>query len=339
MSGTLIIRLKGLGDIVHLIPVLRLLRQQNPAENIGLLCQKPFGQIIPPELGIRIFELPNHAGVTDTFKLIREIRKQRYSRLFDLFANPRTAVISLFTGIKERFGFDYRIRRHAYTKTFAPQNPNKHLMYLFGDFFAHFGVAGQLTPPDLKFPASVQEKAMLAIKEGFSGRRPLLGINPHTTYPSKAWPEEHWIEFINLWHGKTGNPALVTWGPGERRAAEKIVEKAGKEKAFIHEAVAIDEFAALLAGLDMFVTADTGPMNIAWAVNTPTVAIFGPTTREAVMPRGPQHVSLYDETLACLQCHQEVCAHKSCMWSIKPAQVIEKILQKYDLADTRKHHE
>lgn len=336
MPGKLIIRLKGLGDIVHLIPVLRLLRRQNPDETIALLCQKPFGQIVPPELGIKLFELPNHAGIVETVKLLRAIRRERFSTLYDLFANPRTAVISILSGIRERYGFDYRFRRHAYTKTFSPANPNRHLMFLFGEFFNHFGIDGELAFPGLKMSESAGRKAADSIKAGFFGHRPLLGINPHTTYPSKAWPEEYWVELIKLWHAHTGNPVLVTWGPGERAAAEAIVAAAGTGSAFVHEAVKIDEFAALLACLDLFVTADTGPMNIAWAVDTPTVAIFGPTTREAVEPRGDRHLSLYEESLTCLQCHQETCPHKSCMWAIKPQTVLAKIIDKYDLADTRK---
>ncbi|MDD3148452.1 MAG: glycosyltransferase family 9 protein, partial [Candidatus Riflebacteria bacterium] len=267
---------------------------------------------------------------------LRDIRRCRFTQLFDLFANPRTALISLLSGIKNRYGFDYRVRRHAYTRTFAPTNPNRHLMLLFGEFFSHFGIDGELSFPDLVFPSEVCSRAAKSIEKTYDGLRPLLGINPHTTYPSKAWPEEYWVEFIKLWHEKTGRPVMVTWGPGEREAAEAIVTAAGQKCAFIHEPVKIDEFAALLASLDLFLTADTGPMNIAWAVNTPTVALFGPTTREAVMPRGEIHLSLFDESLPCLQCHQETCSHKSCMWSMKPHNVLNQILQKYDLENTRK---
>lgn len=339
MAGTLIIRLKGLGDIVHLLPVLRMMRSQEPEKSVALLCQKPFGQIIPPDLGIKVFELPNHASVADTFRLLKEIRRCRFDRLFDLYGNPRTAVISFLSGIRERYGFDYRIRRLAYHKTFSPGNPNRHLMYLFGEFFASFGINGELQHPNLQMPSDVCARAISAISPAFNGHRPLLGINPHTTYQSKAWPEEHYVEFIRLWFARTGNPVLVTWGPGERAAAEAIVNKAGPEKAFVHGAVKIDEFAALLASLDLFLTADTGPMNIAWAVNTPTVALFGPTTREAVMPRGNIHLSLFNEEIDCLQCHQENCAHRTCMNSMLPAWVFDRVMKKYNLTDTRASHE
>lgn len=334
MSGILIIRLKGLGDIVHLIPILRMLRASDASQTIGLLCQKPFGQIIPPELDIRIFELPAHAGIVETAKLLKKIRQTGFGQLYDLYSNPRTAIISLLSGIKKRYGFDYRIRRWAYSKTFSPPNPNLHLMYLFGDFFKHFGIVGELKHPALAMSETVRNKAIAAISKNGMPARPLLGINPHTTYPSKAWPEEYYIEFIKLWFEYTHKPILVTWGPGERQTAERIVEKAGKDKAFTHEAVKIDEFAALLTLLDLFLTADTGPMNIAWAVNTPTIALFGPTTREAVAPRGKQHLSLFNENIPCLQCHLEVCSHKSCMYEMKPEWVFARINEKYNLKHT-----
>jgi heptosyltransferase-2 len=305
-----------------------MLRQKFPEMPIGLLCQKPFGQIVPPELRVKIFHLPPHAGFFATLKVLKAIRKQHYSHLFDLFANPRTAVISLLSGIKNRYGFDYRYRRHAYTKTYHPPDANLHLMKLFADFFAEFGFAGQVTHPQLVASPAASKKVA-----AFSAKllRPLLGINPHTTYPSKAWPEEYFVEFINLWFDKFQTPVLVTWGPGERDAAADIIAKAGSEKAVLQPEVSIMEFAALLSELDLFLTGDTGPMNIAWACNTPTVALFGPTTRKAVAPEGDRHLVLFTPELDCLECHQEQCSHKSCMTSMKPAWVFDQVVRHYSL--------
>ena len=328
MSGILIIRLKGLGDIVHLLPSLRMLRRDYPEQPVSLLCQKPFGQIIPAELGVSVFELPPHAGIAETFRLLRQLRRQQFDYLFDLFANSRTAVISLLSGAKQRFGFDYRIRRHAYHQTFAPADPNLHLMQLFSQFFAHFGFSGEISHPDLQPELSPELQQFFA---GLSHDRPLLGINPHTTYPSKAWPEEYFVELIRLWFARTGRRTLVTWGPGEKQAAQRIIDAAGQEKCVLQPQVSIMEFAALLRQLDVFLTGDTGPMNIAWAVNSPTVALFGPTTRKAVAPQGERHMTLFNAEIECLQCHLEQCSHKSCMYSMKPEWVFQKIVSKYCL--------
>ncbi|MGM0600843.1 MAG: glycosyltransferase family 9 protein [Candidatus Rifleibacteriota bacterium] len=261
---------------------------------------------------------------------MKQIRKQKFTYLFDLFANPRTAVISLLSGIKKRFGFDYRYRRNAYTQTYSPPDPNLHLMRLFAEFFAEFGFKGKIVPPDLIPDPEFYEHTDKFFAANNLGKT-VVAVNPHTTYPSKAWPREHFIKFIELWHNKFDSPVIITWGPGEKNAAQEIVKDAGSDKAVLQPEVNIIEFAAFLSRLNLFVTADTGPMNIAWAVNTPTVALFGPTTRKAVAPEGPQHLSLFNPEIECLQCHQEVCSHKSCMYSMKPEWVFDKIIKKYKL--------
>ena len=329
MSGILVMRLRGLGDIIHLLPVLRMLREQNPDETIGLFCQKPFGQIIPPELKISIIEMPPGAGFAQLLELARRIRRYRFDRVFDLFSNPATAIVTALSGIKQRYGFDYRVRRWAYSRTYKALNPNCHLMKLFADFFAYFGITGELKPPRITPSISSLARAYNALPEHFRQVTPLLGINPHTTYPAKAWPREHFIEFIRLWHIATGQPVLVTWGPGERAAAESLAKEAGAERAFVHDSLRIDEFAALLSRFDLFLTCDTGPMNIAWALDIPVVALFGPTTREPVYPRGDKHLVIFNESLDCLQCHRETCSHRSCMYSLTPQQVFTAVSKKY----------
>jgi len=332
MSGILVMRLRGLGDIVHLLPIFRMLREQNPEETIGFFCQRPFGQIIPPELNITVIEMPPGAGFAQLLALARRIRRYRFDSVFDLFSNPATAIVTALSGIRHRYGFDYRVRRWAYSQTYTAPDPNRHLMQLFADFFAHFGVTGELKPPRIKPSSAMLERVIAAVPERYRKISPLLGINPHTTYQSKAWPREHFLEFIKLWYEKTRQPVLVTWGPGERAAAESLARDAGPEMAFVHDSLRIDEFAALLSRLDLFLTCDTGPMNIGWAVDVPVVALFGPTTREPVYPRGNKHLVLYSDSVDCLQCHRETCNHRASMYSLSPAKVHGAIVEKYKFA-------
>ena len=329
MSGYLIIRLKGLGDIIHLIPSLQMIRENEPNTPIGFLCQKPFGDIIPNRLNVKIFELPAHAGIKETIKIIKHVKTQHYDKLLDLYGNPRTAVLSFSSNIPQRYGFDYRIRKYAYSKTFQPKDSNLHLTKLFHNFFSYFGINGNITTPNLDLSKDAILYARTLINENRIGNFPILGINPHTTYPSKAWPTEYFIKFIKLWHKTTGGKCLITWGPNEIEKTNLIINNVGKHLAFTHKAISISAFAALLSELDLFLTADTGPMNIAWAVKTPTITLFGPTTRRAVAPVGPQHLTLFRKEVKCLQCHKEVCNDMQCMNKMTPEWVLDKILEKY----------
>ena len=330
MSGILIIRPQGLGDIIHLVPSLKMLREKFPQEKIALLCRRGFGSIIPREYDIKLIEMPAHANLKEMAALIKQIRREHFEKLFDLFGNPRTAVISLFSGVKDRYGFDYRIRKYAYKDTYAPPNPNKHLMQLFADFFAHFGIEGKVEYPNIKMPLEIVKNAEKSI-EGINVKHPFLGINPNSGCQSRAWPKEHIIKFINLWFEKTKSPVLLTQGPDEGEYVNEIIKEAGAEKAFTHKPVKTDEFLALLGKLDIFLTSDTGPMNISWAAGTPTVAMYGATTSEPTAPRGDKHLLLIADGIDCLRCHKDYCEDKKCMKALTPEYVLQRIIEKYNL--------
>jgi heptosyltransferase II len=86
------------------------------------------------------------------------------------------------------------------------------------------------------------------------------------------------------------------------------------------------ELIAVLARCDVFLTNDSGPMHIAVACHVPTVAIFGPTTKElGFFPYGPGHIVI-EKNLACRPCGlhgARSCplVHFECMKSITPDEV------------------
>lgn len=327
----LIIRTQGIGDIVLMIPALRSLVKNYPDEEFVLLCYKGFGLCLPPELNIKVLELPRHAGFSDTLKLLKAIRSEKFDRVFDLYSNPRTAIITLLSGIKERYGFKHHYRHivynHKLENKFDGIN-HIHQTELYCKFFRNFGFKCEFCEPNLKMSEELVEKAKLAIPEQFTGIKPLIAINPNSTFPTRAWPEENIVDFIKLWYEKTKTPVMLTWGPGEEKISQSIIEKAGAEKVFMHKPVKLNEFVALLSCLDMFISGDSGPMHMAWAVGTPVVALFGPTTAEDVEPVGDKNITLVANEIKCLRCHKEYCDTKECMHKITAEMVLEAVEKK-----------
>jgi ADP-heptose:LPS heptosyltransferase len=328
MPGSLFIRLKGMGDIVHVIPCLEQYRQEHPDEDVVFLCQKPFGDIIPDRLRIKVWQISPRAGWPETAHWIRKIRRHQFERVVDLFGNPRTALLTLLSGASRRLGFSYRIRRWAYNQHFLPRDANRHLMRLFEEFFGAFSlIHTPVTPPIL----DLDPEDVRWAKKWASENLPdfVLGVNPHTTYPSKAWPREHFSDFIRLWYQRTGRAVLVFYGPGEEATARAIQQALPVGAAVIPPPLSVRRFLALLAQVSLFVTADTGPMNLAWAMQVPTIALFGPTTRRAVAPHGDQHLVLHHPTLPCLECHRETCDDGRCMSELTPDVVYRRMVETY----------
>lgn len=332
MNKILVIRLKGLGDIINLLPSLKILRNNFKESNITLLCQKPFGEIIPPELNIKTIQISPNAGIYTMLQLIKNIRKQRYDILFDLYCNSRTAIISLLSNIKKRIGFNYRIRKYAYTDIYTPKDPNKFLANLFADFFAEFGINGQLERIKPYFSKQDLDNVKRNLKNKLYSGGLILGINPFTTYPSKRWPWEYYIEIVKKWYLCLGEPAIIFYGPSEYSEAEYL-HKLLPNSTILPEINSLREYVALVSLCNLFITADTGPMHIAASLDVPTVAIFGPTTRRAVAPTSEKHLIVYNEKLECLECHKEICDHNKCMKELTPQILWNKIWSKYKISD------
>lgn len=326
----LIIRPHGIGDVVMLIPALQSLVKNNPEEEFTFLTHKGFGQILPSELNINIIEYSRHANFSESLRLIKRIRKEGFQRLFDLFCNPRTAQISLLSGIKERYGFPCRFRSFVYNHKYknpTPKGEHIHQADLYCNFFNSFGLKCEYSKPDVKCQAEIVSKAREAIPEKYRNAKPLIALNVNATYPSKAWPIENAVKFIELWHEKTNQPVMLTWGPGEEAPPKEVLAKVSDQKAFLHKPVKIKEFIALMSLIDLLVTNDAGPAHMAWEVNTGTVTLFGPTTEQDVEPRGEKHITIRAEGIECARCHKEHCHHKKCMYAITPESVLAAVMK------------
>ena len=82
-----------------------------------------------------------------------------------------------------------------------------------------------------------------------------------------------------------------------------------------------------ISNLDLFITADSGPMHIAAAYKIPTVAIFGPTKEEETSQWMNEKGIVVKKNLKCQPCMQRTCPlmHHECMRLIKSKDVLRAI--------------
>ncbi|MCJ8346915.1 glycosyltransferase family 9 protein, partial [bacterium] len=105
---------------------------------------------------------------------------------------------------------------------------------------------------------------------------------------------------------------------------EKInnyINLAGKTK--------IDQLISRIAGLDLFITGDSGPMHVATAYQIPLVSIFGPTDPEHTHPWNHKNSIMINKNLSCAPCMKRKCPlkHHQCMKDISADEVIEASLK------------
>jgi len=160
--------------------------------------------------------------------------------------------------------------------------------------------------------------------------KPTLGINPGATYGSaKRWYPEKFAEVAVELSNKFD--IVIFGGPAEVNIAndiEDMIRKNGiNNLTNLAGKTSIAELVSFIAGLDLFITGDSGPMHIAATYKVPTVAIFGPTKhKETCQWKNPKSIIVRKE-LVCSPCMKRTCPIKTheCMRKIAAKDILEAV--------------
>ena len=103
-------------------------------------------------------------------------------------------------------------------------------------------------------------------------------FHPGAGRDDKTWPEARFAALAKALRQRRGLHAVISWGPGdERRAARLAALLPGASRPPMLD---FPGLARLDAASRLFVGGDTGPLHLADALGTPTLALFGPTDPE-----------------------------------------------------------
>ena len=109
-------------------------------------------------------------------------------------------------------------------------------------------------------------------RNSISNTKKNVALIPGASYPSKCYPSE---KFAQLTTQIDAN-FLIIWG----NETEKVIAKEIKDLSpNIHtlEKLSLDGLISLIAQVDLVIGSDTGPTHMAWALNIPSITLFGPT--------------------------------------------------------------
>ncbi len=331
-----------IGDSVMTLPALRALSKAVPDAKISLLVKPWVSPLFEknPDIDEIITYSDKHKGIIGKIKLSRMLNKKKICGAI-LFQNAfDAALITFLAGIKERTGYKRDGRGILLTKTVpVPQNEKKvHQINYYLNLLEQIGIKAEYSYPYIYLTLDERLQARKFLQDM---KRPILGINPGATYGSaKRWLPERFAEIVNWFISDTGGSAIIFGGESEVDIADEIFKKAIPEFRTSNSLVSIAgktslrELISLISECDVFLTNDSGPLHIAYAVGTPIVALFGSTDPELTGPppgsNGNSNVIITPD-IPCSPCFERTCKNNdmSCMYAITSDDVyygIKKVL-------------
>src|SRR6266545_4282478 len=113
--------------------------------------------------------------------------------------------------------------------------------------------------------------------QGLDGLRPLVGLHASGGRPVKQWAPARWREVAARLQREFGAAFVLTGTAADRPLAEQVAQGLGGAVRDLTGRLPLIDALAVIGALDLFLSADTGPMHMAAAVGTPSVSVFGPS--------------------------------------------------------------
>tara|TARA_B100000686_G_C16566097_1_gene850358 strand:+ start:366 stop:1007 length:642 start_codon:yes stop_codon:yes gene_type:complete len=109
----------------------------------------------------------------------------------------------------------------------------------------------------------------------FASKKYMIGFQLGANFVGKLWRIEYFSRLGRNLVMERNAGLVVIGGLAEKNVVKKFCHEFGMDALAILSD--LETVSAVIKRLDVFVTPDTGPMHIAFAMGCPTVSLFGPT--------------------------------------------------------------
>jgi ADP-heptose:LPS heptosyltransferase len=290
----LVIRLGALGDVVRTLPAVSSLRAGYAGAHLcwlvepraaGAVARQPWVDevlIFPREALADAWRRRDWGGLARALRdFARTLRRRRFELVLDFHALARSALLARLSGAPRRVSYAPPFGRELSwllaTDRARPTPLRTSRFARNQSLVRHLGISGE--PAAEPFCVEPQARARMEAALGADPAPVALHPGSSPAAAGKRYPVAGLARIARALHEECGVGCIVTWGPapGERAAAEALVEASGGVARLAPETPEVADLAALLAACRLFIGADTGPLHLASLVHTPVVQILGPT--------------------------------------------------------------
>jgi heptosyltransferase I len=321
MSKILIIRLTSLGDVIFTLPLVSALEGNEidyvvAEKGLDVIKNNPkISKIhfVPlKEWNKRPFCLKTF---TDFFKIIKEIRKEKYDIALDCQQMFKSLFIFWLCGAKRRITFKNArelsiLGGNEFVQPKANfRDFNYHIVERNLDFARHLGI----NCSEIKFPLpETSSEAKTRIDEltrVLDKTKPFVVIAPATTWENKHWTEQNWAKVIDVLSPKCN--IIFTGTQADEKLIANILDKMKNYASFTNLTgkTNIEELIELFSRSKVVISPDSGSAHLAWASANPaviTIFIATPAKRFGAYGNGEKYFSI-QSTLPCQPCFRKKC--------------------------------
>lgn len=293
-----ILRLSAIGDVTHMIPVVRTMQRYWPDTKLTWIIGKNEASLVSDIPGIEfiIFDKSN------AFASYRSIAKQMKQQLFDVLicaqVSLRANYISTLIPAKRKLGYDKKRAKDLHTLFIdesIPATSEQHVLDSFFSFIEHLG----LKERELTWDYVIPDDAHTFADKYIDKNRFNLIISPCSSHPKRNWSSERYAAAADYATQTLNANVILCGGPSDIEIATGIdIEAAIQSRATnLIGKDTLKKFLALLKRADALISPDSGPAHMATGLDTPVIGLHAASNSKRSGPYLSQNwcVDKYDQ--------------------------------------------
>ncbi len=269
-----LLRLSALGDVTHVVPLVRTLQAARPDTPIHWIIDKAGHKLLDGLPGVTLHAYDKKSGMAGVKELRRQLPPGRFEALLQMQVAFRANLLSAFIPAERRIGYD-RSRSKDLHGLFIneriPDRPGIHVLDAIGSFCEPLGLRQTEVSWDLAVPPSAFEWAAAQWQDD---GRPVLMISPCSSHVRRNWYADRYAAVAN--HATQRGWQVVLCGGRselERSMADAIQAQLHTPALDLVGKDTLKQLPALLARASLVMTPDSGPMHIANAMGAKVLGL------------------------------------------------------------------
>lgn len=293
-----LLRLSALGDVTHVVPLVRTLQAARPDTPIHWIIDKAGHKLLDGLPGVTFHAYDKKSGMAGVKELRRHLPPGRFEALLQMQVAFRANLLSAFIPAERRIGYD-RSRSKDLHGLFIneriPDRPGIHVLDAIGSFCEPLGLRQTEVSWDLAVPPSAFEWAAAQWQDD---GRPVLMISPCSSHVRRNWYADRYAAVAN--HAVQRGWRVVLCGGRselERHMADAIQAQLQTSALDLVGKDTLKQLPALLARANLVMTPDSGPMHIANAMGTKVLGLHAASNPDRSGPYSDRRycVDRYDD--------------------------------------------
>ena len=272
LKSICIIRLSSIGDITHMIPIIKTLQVHSPMANITWIIGKTEYHLVKNIKNID-FIVINKRKFIETIKVLLSLRKRKYfDVLLHMQVSLRSNLMTLFIKATRKIGFDKSKSKNFHSlfiNECIDPSGNTHVLETFFYFLSKIGIKEKEYSKDINIEDP--KIAILSTKEKY------IIFNPFTSsrkFNYREWGIDNYKIIIDYLATNYGISSIIIGGHSKYELEKSVLFNKINNVTNMVGKTNLQDVYSLIKSSELYIGPDSGTLHIASMLLKPVIGLY-----------------------------------------------------------------